>query len=104
MTHGISDSAEEQRMAQRKVPAAAAVFAAAILYAGAAENSAVERGRKHLLEDNYIPAIWSRDAYDQAWKRWEGVSAKSADYDAAFRETYGLHPAPYPNGNLPMGL
>ena len=91
-------------MARRKLLAATAMFATAILYVGAAENSAVERGRKHLLEGNYIPAIWSRDAYDLAWKRWEGVTAKPADYDAAFRETYGLHPAPYPNGNLPMGL
>jgi mono/diheme cytochrome c family protein len=27
-----------------------------------------------------------------------------ADYDAAFRARYGLHPAPYPNDGLPMGL
>jgi hypothetical protein len=67
-------------------------------------HDAVERGRKHLLGDNYIPAIWSRDAYDTAWKRWEGVTAKPADYDAAFREIYGLHPAPYPNNGLPMGF
>ena len=91
-------------MAQSKLLAAAAIFAAAFLGVGRAENSAVERGRKHLIADNYIPAIWSRDAYDDAWKRWEGVSAKPADYEAAFRETYGLHRASYPNGNLPMGL
>jgi mono/diheme cytochrome c family protein len=82
----------------------AALFAMAILYAGAAEESAISRGRKHLLEDNYIPAIWSRDAYDEAWKRWEGVKTKPADYAAAFRQAYGLHPPTYPNGDLPMGL
>ena len=32
------------------------------------------------------------------------MKEKPADYDAAFRERYGLHPAPYPNGGLPMGL
>src|SRR5438552_556993 len=67
-------------------------------------NTAADRGRKALLEGNYIPAGWSRDAYDQAWKRWEGVTAKPADYAAAYRETYGLHPPPYANGDLPMGL
>jgi mono/diheme cytochrome c family protein len=91
-------------MARRKLLTAAAICAVAALYAGAAENSAADRGRKHLLQDNYIPAIWSRDAYDNAWQRWQGPTVKPADYDAAFRETYGLNPAPYPNGNLPMGL
>jgi hypothetical protein len=71
---------------------------------GAGGDTAVERGRKHLLGDNYIPAIWSRSAYDDAWKQWEGVTAKPADYDAAFRDVYGLHPAAYPNDGLPMGL
>ena len=90
-------------MARWKLLATAAMFTT-VLCVGAAEQSAADRGRKHLLEDNYIPAIWARDAYDQAWKRWENVTAKPADYDAAFRETYGLQPAPYPNGTLPMGL
>src|SRR3954451_14736906 len=70
---------------------------------GAGAEDAAARGRKALLEGNYIPAAWSRDAYDQAWKRW-GVATRPADYAAAFREYYGLHPAPYPNGDLPMGL
>jgi mono/diheme cytochrome c family protein len=76
---------------------------AGLALAAGAED-APERGRKHLLGDTYIPAIWSRDGYDQAWKRWEGVTARPADYAAAVRETYGLHTAPYPNGDLPMGL
>jgi hypothetical protein len=67
-------------------------------------DRAADRGRKALLGGNYIPAAWSRDAYDNAWKRWDGVKAKPADYDAAFRETYGLNAPPYPNGDLPMGL
>ena len=87
----------------RKLLAAGALLISA-LCAGAAWESAADRGRKHLFADNYIPAIWSRDAYDEAWKRWEGVTARPADYAAAFRETYGLHTAPYPNSDLPMGL
>src|SRR4051812_23300027 len=75
---------------------------AGLALAAGAEDAAA-RGRKALLGGNYIPAVWSRDAYDQAWKRW-GVTTKPADYAAAFREYYGLHPAPYANGDLPMGL
>src|SRR5437588_870404 len=70
----------------------------------AGTEEVVARGRKALLEGNYIPATWTRDAYDQAWTRWPGVTAKPDDYAAAFREVYGLHPAPYPNVGLPMGL
>lgn len=69
-----------------------------------AEPAAIERGRKALLEQSYIPPSWTMSAYQNAWKRWPGVTEKSADYDAAFRDHYGLHPAPYPNGQLPMGL
>ena len=29
---------------------------------------------------------------------------KPDNYDAAFREHYGMHAAPYPNHNLPMGM
>jgi mono/diheme cytochrome c family protein len=84
--------------------AMAALAAAVVAQALSPDPSAVDRGRKALLENNYIPPGWSRDAYEQAWKRWDGVTAKPADYAAAFRDVYGLHPAPYPNKDLPMGL
>jgi mono/diheme cytochrome c family protein len=47
----------------------------------------------------------SRRAYDEAWRQW-GLKEKpaAADYDRLYRERYGLHTAPYPNGGLPMGL
>ena len=32
------------------------------------------------------------------------MKAKPADYDAAVRDRYGLHEAPYPNNGLPMGF
>jgi mono/diheme cytochrome c family protein len=49
------------------------------------------------------PPTWSYKAYENAWKRW-GVSEKPANYQQAFREHYGLHPAPFDNHGLPMGL
>jgi len=71
----------------------------------AAEAPSADKGRQALLEKNYVPAIHSLSAYQSAWKHW-GLAGKpaAADYDRLFRERYGLHPAPYANGNLPMGL
>jgi mono/diheme cytochrome c family protein len=66
--------------------------------AGAKEGREAVRGRPPLN-----PPLWSRAAYDNAWKQW-GLKAKPANYDAAFRERYGLHEAPYDNDRLPMGL
>ncbi len=62
-----------------------------------------ERGRTALTTRAFNVAIWPRSAYDEVWKQW-GVSEKPAGYAAAFAERYGLHPAPYENDGLPMGL
>ncbi len=70
----------------------------------AAEPTAAERGYKALTSTAFIPAAWRPAAYQNAWKRWAGVTEKPTDYDTAFRDYYGLHPAPYPNDKLPMGL
>ncbi|MGL6095021.1 MAG: c-type cytochrome, partial [Fimbriiglobus sp.] len=67
------------------------------------DPAAVARGRKALTETAFIKAFWPRFAVDNAWKTW-GLTAKPADYQAAFQNRYGLHPAPYPNDVLPMGL
>ena len=69
-----------------------------------ADPAAAERGYKALTQTAFIPASWRPPAYENAWKRWAGVKEKPADYDAAFRDYYGMHPAPYPNHNLPMGF
>jgi hypothetical protein len=66
--------------------------------------TSAERGYKALTETAFIPGFWSKNAESNAWKHWEGLKAKPGDYQAAFRERYGLHSAPYPNGGLPMGL
>jgi mono/diheme cytochrome c family protein len=67
------------------------------------EPAAAERGKRALLGRDFVPAMWSGSAYDDAWRAW-GVGARPEPYDQAFREHYGLHPAPYNNGKYPMGL
>jgi mono/diheme cytochrome c family protein len=49
------------------------------------------------------PPIWSFKAYENVWKQW-GVPAKPTNYAEAFMERYGLHPTPFENKGLPMGL
>lgn len=49
------------------------------------------------------PPIWSERAFGDVWKQW-GLSEKPADFERRLRERYGLHPAPYENAGLPMGL
>jgi hypothetical protein len=63
-----------------------------------------ERGYQALTRTAFIPGFWSTRAVPGAWRTWEGIATRPTDYDAAFRERYGLHPAPYPNDGLPMGL
>lgn len=68
-------------------------------------SSAVERGKNALLGRAFNSAAWSLNAYQNAWRQWgNGTKEKPADYATAFAEHYGLHPAPFANGDLPMGL
>ena len=72
---------------------------------GAAGADAVRRGQQALLGKCYAPPTMTRRAYDNAWKQWGRQDKPApADYDRLFRQRYGLHQAPYPNGGLPMGL
>jgi cytochrome c553 len=86
----------------RFVPVVLLLLAAAP--AGATEPTAAARGKKALTETPFIPAFWATRAVPEAWRQWDGVKEKPADYPTALRDRYGLHPAPYPNGDLPMGL
>jgi hypothetical protein len=70
----------------------------------AADPVAVERGRKALLGRSFTVATLSTRAYDEVWRQWGDLKDKPADYDQAFRDRYGLHPAPYPNDRYPMGI
>lgn len=85
-----------------RLAAVAAVLSAGIAPAGEVD-SAAERGHKALTGTAFNPAFWSNKSVVEAWRYW-GVKAKPASYPAAFRDRYGLHPAPYPNSGLPMGL
>lgn len=88
-------------------PGLLAVFVCCVLprLAAGAEPAAVERGRQALLGRHFTPLTWSADAYRKAWRVWgEDRKEAPADYDAAFRERYGLHAAPYANDSYPMGL
>ncbi len=71
----------------------------------ASEPDSIERGRIALTTRAFTPAVWTMAAYENAWKTWEPpLKTAPADYDAAFRDHYGLHAAPFPNERLPMGL
>ncbi len=67
-----------------------------------------ERGREALTQRSYLAPSWKWDAYAQAGSLWEEPAPdpvrEPEAYAAAFNERYGLHPAPYPNDGLPMGL
>jgi hypothetical protein len=68
-----------------------------------ADKTAAERGSQAVYRVESTPPVLSRQAYDNAWKQW-GVPEKPSDYGRAFQQRYGLHPAPYENHGLPMGL
>jgi cytochrome c2 len=64
----------------------------------------VEEGREAVRGRPALnPPLWSLAAYENVWKQW-GAPEKPANYEAAFRERYGLHAPPYENNGLPMGL
>jgi mono/diheme cytochrome c family protein len=70
-----------------------------------AAESAAERGKKNLLTKVYNAPTVAFSAYEDAWKQW-GLKEKpkKEEYAKLFMARYGLHPAPYPNDGLPMGL
>jgi hypothetical protein len=73
--------------------------------AHASEPTAAERGEKALLGRAFTMPTISVKAYQSVWRSWgDGAAEAPADYARAFREHYGLHAAPYPNGDYPMGL
>jgi hypothetical protein len=69
----------------------------------AKELTPAERGYKALTETAFVPGFWSPNAIPNVWKHW-GVAEKPTKYNDAIFDRYGLHAAPYPNNDLPMGL
>jgi hypothetical protein len=81
---------------------------AAAALGGSPADSAAERGREAMTATGYLKPAWSGQAYSRAGRVWNTPApdperAPEA-YATAFAERYGLHPAPYPNDGLPMGL
>jgi mono/diheme cytochrome c family protein len=84
----------------------AAIGGISLSYGQASETegrTAADRGREIVLRRPLNPGIWSLQAYEDAWKQW-GLRDKPVDHGRAFRERYGLLPAPYDNHGLPLGL
>lgn len=65
--------------------------------------TSIRRGYEALTRSAFVPGFWTLQSIERVWQQW-GVSAKPANYAAALYQRYGLHPAPYPNDGLPMGL
>jgi mono/diheme cytochrome c family protein len=83
----------------------AAVALVAAVSLPAADLSPTKRGEQALQSRAFSPPTWTALAYKNAWCTWSPkVSTPPEPYAEAFRERYGLHPAPYPNGPYPMGL
>ncbi len=72
------------------------------------DAAAAERGRVALTLEGFLKPEWSDAAYRNVARLWGNSAADHekdpAAYAAAFRYRYGLHPAPYANDGLPMGL
>jgi len=76
--------------------------------AGEVDPAAAERGRIALTSTGYLKPAWSDQTFQNVGKLW-GASAPDPvsdpmGYAQAFAKRYGLHPAPYPNDGLPMGI
>ncbi len=72
------------------------------------DRAAAERGRIALTLEGFLKPEWSEAVYANVARLWDqpgpDPASEPAGYAAAFRHHYGLHPSPYPNDGLPMGL
>ena len=71
-------------------------------------KAAAERGRIALTQHGYLQPGWTDSAYEKVGKLWgpdaPDPQSEPEKYARAFETRYGLHPAPFPNDGLPMGL
>ncbi len=74
----------------------------------AAKTEAIERGRIALTAQSLLSPEWGLEVFRKAVEHWEepapDFESDPEVYAEAFRNRLGLHPAPYPNDGLPMGL
>jgi hypothetical protein len=70
--------------------------------------AAAERGRIALSLKGFLKPEWSEGVYRNAARLWDQPAPNPDNdpngYAAVFRYRYGLHPAPFPNDGLPLGL
>ncbi len=91
----------------KKTPVALAiVLVATTTHAAEPDPAAVERGRIALTQTGHLGPAWQGGTYFNVGLLWGAPSPRTdpEGYAAAFNRRYGLHPAPYPNDGLPMGL
>lgn len=73
-----------------------------------ADAAAAERGRIALTLKGFLKPEWSDSAYRRVARLWDEPAPDPdrdpSAYAAAFARRYGLHPAPFANDGLPMGL
>lgn len=67
-----------------------------------------DRGREALTARGFLKPEWGMEVYREVAGLW-GEAAPDPDLDPeayadAFASRYGLHPAPFPNDGLPMGI
>jgi mono/diheme cytochrome c family protein len=101
------------RGTRRSITRLAALAVAAWLGTASAEDrgldpAAVERGRIALTQNAFLKPAWKAETYYKVGEQW-GIpypdpKCDPGGYAAAFNERYGLHPAPFPNDGLPLGL
>jgi hypothetical protein len=87
----------------------AAVFGLlGVIVLGAEADPSAERGREALTAGGYLKPGWGGDAYRRTGDLWgrdaPGPDATPEIFAAAFNRRYGLHPAPFSNDGLPLGL
>ncbi len=71
------------------------------------DAEAAERGYRALTQGAWLKSAWKDATFRDAGRLWGEASTAELDpsaYSLAFGRRYGLHPAPFPNDGLPMGL
>ncbi len=72
------------------------------------DADAAARGKQALTLQGFLKPEWSDRVYAGVPRLWDQPAPDPekdpSGYAAAFRYRYGLHPAPFPNDGLPLGL
>ncbi|MFM7128446.1 MAG: hypothetical protein ACKO0V_03700, partial [bacterium] len=76
------------------------------------DPQAAARGREVVEKGSYLTAAWDLDTWEKLKQSTKPLpdllrttpETQKTDADTIARLRFGLHPAPFPNDNLPMGL